>query len=156
MSRYGRKRGLEWLDECDHEIIEAALDRIGMLDHKNDHFGSLSGGQRQRVLIARALALKPKILILDEPSTGLDVVAQDRFYKILQTIRDEESMTILVVSHDIGAVSSVVDHIACLNRKIHFHGKPHDRSPLDALDKVFGKHVHFLMHDETCETCEKP
>jgi zinc transport system ATP-binding protein len=60
-----------------------------------------------------------------------------------------------MVSHDIGTVSSVVDQIACLNKKIHFHGKPEDCIPSDALEKVFGKDMHFLIHDEHCDTCEK-
>ena len=154
MSRHAKKSLGRRLDKTDHRIILDALAAVNMLDWKQHHFGSLSGGQQQRVLIARALAAKPKILILDEPSTGLDAVAQDSFYHLLHRIRDEEDLTILMVSHDIGSVSAFVDQIACLNRRIHFHGRPQDRIPSEALEKTFGKHIHFLVHDEHCLTCE--
>ncbi len=155
MSRYGRKGFLRRLNGEDRELIEESLKRVEMVDFQNHHFGSLSGGQKQRVLIARALALQPKILILDEPSTGLDSVAQDRFYQILQKLRVDEKLTILMVSHDIGAVSGVVDQIACLNKQIHFHGNPKEGIPSEALSEVFGRNVHFVLHDKNCETCEK-
>ncbi len=155
MSRYGRKAFLRRLDVEDRELIEDSLKKVEMIDFQYHHFGSLSGGQKQRVLIARALALQPKILILDEPSTGLDSVAQDRFYQILQKLRIDERLTILMVSHDIGAVSGVVDQIACLNKKIHFHGNPKEGIPSEALSEVFGRNVHFVLHDKDCETCGK-
>lgn len=154
MSRYARKGFWKRLDLEDRNRIHGALEEVGMSDFKDHHFGSLSSGQQQRVLIARALAIQPKILILDEPSTGLDAVAQDTFYHMLQEIRDREHMTIIMVSHDIGTVSSVVDQIACLNRKVHFHGRPEESIPPEALEKVFGKHIQFLIHDEHCKTCE--
>jgi zinc transport system ATP-binding protein len=155
MSSYARKGLGKGLDSDDRERILNALERVEMSDFADHHFGSLSSGQQQRVFIARALVGQPKLLILDEPSTGLDAVAQDTFYHLLRTIRDEEDLAIIMVSHDIGSVSSVVDRIACLNKKIHFHGKPQDCIPSEALEKVFGKHIHFLIHDEHCESCEK-
>ena len=155
MTRYARKPFYARLTGKDREIIMQCLEKVEMEKLIHHHFGTLSGGQKQRVLIARALALQPKILILDEPSTGLDAVAQDRFYHLLQTLRDQEELTILMVSHDIGAVSGIVDQIACLNRRIHFHGKPEDCIPSEALERVFGKNVHFVLHDKNCEMCEK-
>jgi zinc transport system ATP-binding protein len=155
MARHARKSYGRKLNSGDKGTILNALENVGMANHKNHHFGSLSGGQQHRVLIARALAGEPRLLVLDEPSTGLDAVAQDAFYHTLHRIRDEQDITIIMVSHDIGTVSSVVDQIACLNKKIHFHGKPEGGIPSDALEKTFGKHVHFLVHDEHCRTCEK-
>jgi len=155
MTRHARHGVGNRLDENDKQVILDALDKVEMTTWQNHHYGSLSGGQQQRVLIARALAGKPRILILDEPSTSLDAVAQDSFYHLLSTIRDEQGLTILMVSHDIGSVSRVVDQIACLNKKIHFHGKPTEGIPSEILEKTFGKHMHFLVHDEHCLTCEK-
>lgn len=155
MSRYAKQKHLPGLSERDHSIITSSLKMVDMDSHQNDHFGSLSGGQKQRVLIARALALEPRLLILDEPSTGLDTVAQDQFYEILCCLRDKEKLTILMVSHDIGTVSGIVDQIACLNRKIHFHGPPQEQIPTETLKNVFGKNVHFIVHDQHCHTCEK-
>ncbi len=152
-SRYARKKILERLTSQDREIIEMSLDKTGMLDLANHPFNELSGGQRQRILIARALALKPRLLILDEPSTGLDRVAQDSFYNLLTTLRENENITILLISHDIGAVSVIVDKIACLNRRIHYHGNPKDGIPDNIRERIFGSNINILLHDEHCESC---
>ena len=155
MARYSRKYLLESLSRRDRTLIDESLEKVEMGDFREHHFGSLSGGQKQRVLIARALAIRPEILILDEPSTGLDSVAQDNFYRMLQRLRDEESLTIIMVSHDIGSVSTVVDTVACLKGRIHFHGKPSECIPTEALARVFGRDVYFIKHDKDCETCRE-
>jgi len=155
MSMYANKSPMTRLSKNDRKIIEGSLERVEMDAFSGHHFGSMSGGQKQRVLIARALALNPKLLLLDEPATGLDAVAQDQFYHLLQDLRDREGLAILMVSHDIGAVSEIVDQIACLNRRIHFHGSPRDCIPRDALNQVFGKNIQFVYHDKHCKTCEK-
>lgn len=153
MAVSSHKKMFRGLTSGDRSRVMAVLQKVQMEKSAEIHFGSLSGGQKQRVLIARALAVQPKLLILDEPSTGLDIVSQESFYALLQYLRDEEGLTILFVSHDIGAVSGVVDRIACLNRKIHFHGKPSDCIPSEALEAVFGKDVQFVYHDRHCHTC---
>jgi zinc transport system ATP-binding protein len=151
-SRVAKKSIFQGINDEDRSIIKNSLARVEMTDFVNSHFGSLSGGQRQRVLIARALALQPKILILDEPSTGLDSVAQDSFYSLLTELRDEEKLTIVMVSHDVGAVSVIVDRVACLNRKIHFHGDPHKLSNKER-EQIFGHNMNIVLHDEHCESC---
>ena len=155
LTRLTRKKIWNKLSNQDQKIIFDSLKKVNMDSFAEHHFGSLSGGQKQRVLIARALALKPRMLILDEPSTGLDSVAQDSFYKLLQNIRNEENLTILMVSHDIGTVSTIVDTIACIKGTLHFHGPPEHCRPDDELAKIFGKNVYFLQHDKNCESCIK-
>ena len=155
MSRYARKSLFEKLNKKDKKLILESLDKVEMTEYIDHHFGSLSGGQKQRVLIARALAIQPKILLLDEPSTGLDVVAQDSFYHLLLAIRDSDDLTIIMVSHDIGSVSTIVDKVACLKRRIHFHGDPQSCISSESFEKVFGKNVYFLHHDEKCDTCRR-
>jgi zinc transport system ATP-binding protein len=156
MSCYAKKRFIERLTKKDVIRIHEVLQKVEMEDSAHHHFGTLSSGQKQRVLIARALAINPKILILDEPATGLDAVAQDSFYHLLANLRDTEGFTIVMVSHDIGSVSLIVDRIACLNRKMHFHGTPSKCiESKKILEKVFGKNVQFLFHDQSCETCKK-
>lgn len=154
MSRYAGCRVLEKLSAEDRMRIDRALESAEMSDHRLRHFGSLSEGQKQRVLIARALALQPKILLLDEPSTGLDALAQDNFYQMIRTLKDTMDLAILMVSHDIGAVSNIVDRLACLKNKIHFHGKPMDCFSNDSLSSVFGKNVVYVAHDKSCDGCE--
>ncbi len=155
MARYSKKTLFETLNGEDRDIIDESLSAVEMVSLKSSHFGNLSGGQKQRVLIARALANEPRILVLDEPSTGLDSVAQDSFYHMLSLLRDRKSLSIIMVSHDIGTVSTVVDKIACIQKKLHFHGPPEECIPSEDLAKIFGKEIYFVRHDIDCDTCRK-
>jgi zinc transport system ATP-binding protein len=153
MARYAGKRLVEQLDSNDRSAIDAALDAVEITRLRDTHFGSLSEGQKQRALIARAIAMRPRILLLDEPSTGLDAIAQDNFYQMLLNLRESLGLTIVMVSHDIGAVSSIVDRLACLKTKLHFHGKPTDCLSNEALAAVFGKNTLFVSHGGNCGSC---
>ena len=94
-----------WIHELDHRII-----------------GELSGGQQQRVFIAKALADNPKILILDEPVTGVDLQSTEIFYSILLELNRKQNITIILSSHDLDAVNRLANKVACLNRTLFFHG----------------------------------
>ncbi len=131
------------------------LGLMGMEGFMEEPFGSLSGGEQQRVSIARALIHNPKILVLDEPSTGIDVVGQEDFYHLLRGLQKKYQLTILMVSHDIGAVSSYVDEIACLNKSLHCHGAPSVTLNEEVLKKLYGKGVDFIVHTAQCEKCER-
>ncbi len=153
MARYAGKGVFERLNDGDRSRIEEALKLVEIADRMNSHFGSLSEGQKQRVLIARALAVGPKILLLDEPSTGLDALAQDNFYQMLLSLRTSLNLAIVMVSHDIGTVSNIVDRLACLKTRIHFHGTPGECFSNENLSSVFGKNVYYVRHDKNCEGC---
>lgn len=100
----------------DYEIAKEALNFVGMAGYENKLISNLSGGQKQRVLIARALAVDSKILILDEPTANLDKEAQSFLYDILQKINKEK--TIILVTHDVGFVPSISTKVLCLNRTL--------------------------------------
>ena len=153
MGRYPKIGFFKKPTKKDKEIALESLKLVKMENLKDENINKLSGGQRQRVFIARALAMEPKILILDEPSTGLDIVAQEDFYKTLVNIKKQKDMSILMVSHDIGVVSTYVDRIACLNKTIHYHGKSGTPIPNDVLKKVFGSNIQILVHDQHCKGC---
>ncbi len=155
MGRYAKIGLFKKPGEYDREIVLNCLKTVKVEHLKDENINNLSGGQKQRVFIARALAMEPKILILDEPSTGLDIVAQEDFYKTLKEIKKTKKMAILMVSHDIGVVSTFVDKIACLNKTIHYHGKSGQPIPKDILEKVFGSNIQILVHDEHCHGCRK-
>lgn len=155
MGLYGKLGLFRWPSKTDRKAAYEALDVMGMTGFEEEAFGSLSGGQQQRVSIARALMNNPKILILDEPSTGIDVVGQEDFYHLLKGLQRKLGLTIIMVSHDIGAVSSYVDEIACLNKAMNYHGNPVGALSDDVLKKLYGKSVDIMMHAEFCEKCER-
>jgi zinc transport system ATP-binding protein len=126
----------------DREVVDSMLARLEIADLKQRQIGQLSGGQLQRVLIARALAVEPRILILDEPTASVDSASKTRIYEILKELNKE--MTILIVTHDLSAVSSNIDKIACLNHQLFYHG----RTELEAglVEKVYGCPVDLIAH----------
>jgi zinc transport system ATP-binding protein len=113
------------------------MQRVGLGDVTDSPVGQLSGGQLQRALIARALAPRPKLLLLDEPTTGIDRVGQQRFIEFLGSLRRDFQLTVVFVSHDLRAVTSICDRIACLNLTLHYHDVP-ERLPADLAHELFG------------------
>jgi len=109
----------------DLEFVETLIDRIGLTTFAHRPVGALSGGQSQRVFIARALASRPKILLLDEPTTGIDRSGQQRFIESVLRLKEELGFTLVFCSHDLRAVSSISDRVACLNVTLHYHDVPH-------------------------------
>src|SRR3972149_2633073 len=96
--------------------IEQCLKDVGMLDFKKRLFSELSGGQKQRILIARALATKPDILLLDEPIAGVDVVAQKMIMELISILHKKHKLTILMVTHEIYSIPKWIDKIIWINK----------------------------------------
>lgn len=113
------KRGLfKSLTTSDHQEAHRALEKVNMLKFAHRLIGDLSGGQQQRVFIARALASNPKVVILDEPTTGVDEAAQDDFYDLLRKLNLEHHLTLILVSHDSEVVEREAHEIFRINRTI--------------------------------------
>jgi zinc transport system ATP-binding protein len=125
----------------------AALARVEMADLAQEPLGHLSGGQRQRAFLARALATEPDLLLLDEPTTGVDVEASGSFYELLGEIQGQ-GVAIVLVTHDVGVVSRYVDEVACLNRKLVVHGRPKEVVTSDALAEMYGCAALFFHHGQ--------
>lgn len=130
----------------DEAIIDEVLDLMEMQKFKNRRIWALSGGQQQRVFIARALASQPEVLVLDEPTAGVDGATQERFYDMLERINKEKGVTMILVTHDIGVVTKHVNKVACLNQKLIFHGSHDDFCESDQAITLFGPESHLICH----------
>ena len=123
----------------DRRAVEAAIERVGLAAVAEQPVQRLSGGQQQRAYIAKALAGRPDLLVLDEPTSGVDVEAQEAFARLLAELKSELGVTIVYVSHEFGAVESFVERIVLVRREIVFDGAP------DALPSRWHdpSHVHL-------------
>jgi zinc transport system ATP-binding protein len=126
----------------DRRLAREALRQVGMSGYESRQIGKLSGGEQQRVFIARALVSQPKLLLLDEPTAGVDSSAQTEFYELLEGLK--KNMAIMMVSHDISAISVYVDKIACLNRKLHYHGSREISA--EVLEATYQCPVQMIAH----------
>jgi len=155
MGLYGRIGLFRWPGGEDRLEARKCLEMMGIAELEKAPFERLSGGQQQRVAIARALAGGPDILVLDEPSTAIDAVGQEDFYHLLKGLQKRLGLTIVMVSHDVGSVTSYVDEIACLNKSLHFHGNPLGVFDEEVIAELYGKSVDLLLHSGVCDKCER-
>jgi len=128
--------------QADRRAALDALDEVGMIDSRRRLFAQLSGGQRQRTLIARALAGNPDMLMLDEPTANLDLVAERELYELLRQLTSR--MTVLIVSHDLGFVSEFVNRVLCVRKHVFTHGT--DEISDEVIKEVFGAHRRVVRH----------
>jgi len=126
-----------------------AIKQVGMEDYAHENIGQLSGGQQQRVFIARALVSEPELLILDEPTVGVDFKNVEHFYQLLHRLNIEQKITLLLVTHDTGVMTKYATDIVCLNQTLHFHGQPKEYTSLSdkELSNIYGHPVNTVIHD---------
>lgn len=146
MSLIARHGFFRTFSHADKKDIEESLKDVGMLSHRKKLLHDLSGGQQQRVFIARALASHPRLLVLDEPTIGIDIKAQEQFYLLLKKLQKQKNLTIILVSHDIDVVASQANNFACLNQELVYHGVPKDFIRGDYLRKLYGKDLKLILH----------
>ncbi len=133
--------------ESDANKIDEILQQLWIHELSKRRIGELSGGQQQRVFIAKALVNNPKLLILDEPVTGIDQQSIELFYSILRELNSKQKITIIWSSHDLDAVNQLANHVACLNRTLFFHGESDKFFKNDELVKQYSEasmqeHMH--------------
>ncbi|MDS0473421.1 metal ABC transporter ATP-binding protein [Natrinema sp. 1APR25-10V2] len=134
---FGRLTASDW------KAVDDALDTVGMSAFADRRVTQLSGGQRQRAFIARALASEADLLVLDEPTVGVDAESVDAFYDLLAAL-NAEGITVVLIEHDLGAVVEHADRVVCLNREVYFDGPTDEFVESDALARAFGTEPRFL------------
>ena len=148
MGRLHLRRWLGPYRTSDKAAARKALQDVGLSGLEKRPFADLSGGQRQRTLIARALAGDPDLLLLDEPTAHVDVVAGGELQQVLQELN--RRITIMMVSHDLGFVSHPIKSVICVNRRVVSH--PASDITGDIISDIYGHEVHIVEHNHHCET----
>lgn len=141
------KKGRVFYSKIDREAAKSALKSVDLEGFGKRHFSELSGGQRQRVLIARAIVADPKVLILDEPTSNIDKITENRLYDLLLELNTK--MTIILISHDLTFVSENINRVICINRVVRIH--PTGNLDLLSIDKLFGRPVKVVDHQTKME-----
>jgi ABC-type Mn2+/Zn2+ transport system ATPase subunit len=143
MGRYGRIGVLRRPSGEDRSAAQRAMARVGISDLADRPLAHLSGGQRQRVFLARALANDPDLLLLDEPTAGVDALTTDAFYQLLLQLHIE-GMTIVFVSHDPSVVARYADGVACINQQVVYRGEGEETMVEHVMACMYGPHAIFL------------
>ncbi len=153
MSNLYSKIGAMRLPRKEHkEMAREALSKVGMLDFAKKMIGNLSGGQQQRVFIARTLVSNPELLILDEPTVGIDLKAEEALYCLLARINREYGLTIMMVTHDIGAITAHANRLICLGESGMFEHNPKEGMTEDFVKNLYGYSVNLHSH-QMCDKC---
>ncbi|MCG7625708.1 manganese/iron ABC transporter ATP-binding protein [Epibacterium sp. Ofav1-8] len=145
MGRYGHMGFLRRPSKTDHEAVEAALARVNMLEFRHRQIGELSGGQKKRVFLARALAQDGKVILLDEPFTGVDVKTEEQIIALLRALRDE-GRVMLVSTHNLGSVPEFCDRTVLVKGTVLAHGRTETTFTRENLEMAFGGVLrHFTL-----------
>ncbi len=148
MGRYGYMNFLRIPRAEDKRIAEESLRRVGMLEFRDRQIGELSGGQRKRVFLARALAQRGRVILLDEPFTGVDVTTESAIITLLRELRDEGHI-MLVSTHNLGSVPEFCDHVVLVNRTVLAAGPTVEVFTEDNLLRAFGGVLRHFRFDES-------
>ena len=145
MGRYGHMGFLRRPSQLDHDVVTSSLERVNMIEFRHRQIGELSGGQRKRVFLARALAQEGKVILLDEPFTGVDVQTEDAIITLLREMRDE-GRVMLVSTHNLGSVPEFCDRTVLVKETVLAYGLTETTFTHDNLELAFGGVLrHFVL-----------
>ena len=150
MGRVSKRKLFVRESQEDKDAVNDAMLKMDIVDLKDKMVGTLSGGQRQRVMIARALASRPEILILDEPNTGVDIASQKNFYSLLAKLNKEENITIVFITHDIGVIADDIGRLITVNQKAIICNNPKEALSCEEMSQLYGIEAH-LIHNHKHE-----
>ena len=140
-----RKRFPRKMTRSDWECVDTTLESLAISDLRSKLIGELSGGQQQRVLLARALVNNPELLILDEPTAALDPETRERFYSLIADVNRSSGVTVLLVTHDTGAIGQHATKMLYLDKRVLFYGSFDEFCASEDMSALFGVHSQHLM-----------
>ncbi len=143
MGRINKMGPLLWPQPADWEVVNQALQTVGMMEFKNRQISELSGGQQQRMFIARALAQEAELMLLDEPLNGLDAPAQEKILNILDSLV-EQGVTLIISMHDLKLAAERFPKVMLLNKQLLGFGRPEDVFNREKLLNAYQGHLHFI------------
>jgi zinc transport system ATP-binding protein len=132
----------------DKQKVEETLKLFEIYELKDRKIGQLSGGQSQRVFLAKAMVADPKLLLLDEPTSGVDTSSKREFYKMLERLNKERGITVILSSHDVGVITKIANRVLCINRSQFFCGENADFSASVEIHKVYDHPVEIMDHSD--------
>jgi manganese/iron transport system ATP-binding protein len=148
MGRYGHMGMFRIPKAADRAVVEAALGRVGMTEYRKRQIGELSGGQKKRVFLARALAQEGRVILLDEPFTGVDIKTEEAIVDLLRELRDE-GRVMLVSTHNLGSVPEFCDRAILLNRTVLAYGRTAEVFTQGNLERTFGGVLRHIVLKQT-------
>lgn len=140
------RRFLPWPLRKELARAEAVLSRLGMAELKDRHIRALSGGQQTRVFIARALMGSPEVILLDEPTAGVDVATRHEVLHLLHDLNHDEQIAVVITTHDLNGIAAHMHTLVCLNRRIIAAGRPADILTPAILEETYGAPMDVLSH----------
>jgi len=155
MGLYRKSTRLPWLTAREKRIIRELLDRLGIGRYAKRQIKMLSGGEQQRVFLARALVAEPKILILDEPTSGVDLKTQHAILHLLGEI-NRRGVSILLTTHDLNAVARHLPWVICFNKQIIAQGDPEEVFTSKILSRTYDSEMTVFRHDEVILVDDSP
>ncbi len=138
-------RNWPWTNSAEKHAVADVLERLGIGDLAHRHIRQLSGGQQQRVFIARALFKAPELLLMDEPTSGVDVRTRHEMLHLLSELHDS-GISIVVTTHDLNGLAAHLPHLVCLNTTVMGVGTPHEVLTPDILERTYGAPMEVLEH----------
>lgn len=155
MGQIGNKSIWPWMSSEERKQVRAMLERLGIAGLARRHIRDLSGGQQQRVFLARALISKPDLLILDEPTVGLDIQTAEMILVLLAEL-NRQGVTLLMTTHDLNAAAAHLPWVICLNRKVIAQGAPEDVFTEEFLSETYRGEMMVFRHNGMMFIQQKP
>lgn len=144
-----------WPRRRDRADMMALLERLGIAQHRRQHIRNLSGGQQQRVFLARALVRNPRLLLLDEPTSGVDIKTRDDILHLLVDL-NAEGVTVVLTTHELNAVAAHLPRVVCINRGVIADGRPADVFTTEVLRRTYGGDMVVVKQDGMTLVADSP